>query len=126
MSDSWERRFDALVRAGARLGLTENGVLLACAVAVGVVAALGVVAFYDAIDLAYAVFVRWPASFASRAHFLFYRPLLTGGALTLAWHIWRRGGRGADGATVPDVQLAVVRRRGRVPLGPTVARTVAS
>jgi CIC family chloride channel protein len=93
---------------------------------VGVASALGVVAFYEAIDLAYAAFVRWPASFASRGHFLFYRPVLTGGALALAWTVWRRLGRGGDGAVVPDVQLAVVRRGGRVPLGPTLGRTLAS
>ena len=124
-ASQWSRWLDRLERFGLRIGLTENGVLLAFAVAVGIAGALGVVIFYKAIDLAYDVFVRWPSSFNLPGRFL-YRPLLTGGALALAWFIWRRFGRGSDGATVPDVQLAVVRRGGHVPLGPTVGRTLAS
>lgn len=115
-----------LERIGARLGLSESAILLALAAMVALAAALGVVAFYEAIDLAYRALVAWPASVAQGRHFVVYRPILTGATLAIAWTLWRRAGRGHDGLTVPDVQLAVVRRGGRVPLRPTLARTAAS
>jgi chloride channel protein, CIC family len=108
------------------LGLSENTILLAFAVAVGVGAALGVVGFYTLIDGAYAVFYRWPGRFLSRADLLAYRPLVTATGFAAAWAIMRRFAKGQDGLTVPDVQLAVVRRRGRIPARPALARTAAS
>jgi len=122
----WARWLDAFERVGQRIGLTEQGVLLAFAVAVGLAAAGGVIAFYEAIDLAYEAFVRWPASLVPRAQLAAYRPLLTGAALALAWVVWRRVGRGSDGATVPDVQRAVVRHGGHVPMRTTLGRAAAS
>ncbi len=108
------------------LGLSENAILLAFAVAVGVAAALGVVGFYKLIDAAYTVFYRWPGTFLSRSDFLAYRPLVTAAGFAAAWAIMRRFGQGHDGLNVPDVQLAVARRRGRIPARPALARTAAS
>jgi CIC family chloride channel protein len=108
------------------LGLSENAILLGFAVVVGTGGALGVVGFYVLIDAAYAVFYRWPGTFLSRSDFLAYRPLLTGAGLAAAWTIMRRFGRGHDGLNVPDVQLAVARRGGRIPVRPALARTAAS
>lgn len=117
--ERWLERFE-------RLAPSENAILLSFAVAVGIAAALGVVAFYKAIDLAYHLFFVLPTELAPPASLLAYRPLVTAVALTAAWWLWRRVGRGDDGLTVPDVQLAVVRRGGAIPAGPALGRTVAS
>jgi CIC family chloride channel protein len=108
------------------LGLSENTILLGFAVVVGVGGALGVVVFYKLIDAAYGLFYRWPGSFLSRADFLAYRPLVTATGFAAAWAVWRRFGRGLDGLNVPDVQLRVARRGGRIPVRPALARTAAS
>ena len=52
--------------------------------------------------------------------------MITGAAFALAATIWRRTGAGRDGLTVPDVQLAVVRRSGLIPGRAAVGRTAAS
>lgn len=109
-----------------RLELSENTVLLGFAVVIGAAAALGVVAFYKLIDLAYAAFYGWPASVAPQAYFLAYRPLLTAAGFAAAWWVMRRFGRRRDGLNVPDVQLAVARRGGDIPTRPALARTSAS
>jgi CIC family chloride channel protein len=106
--------------------LSENAILLGFAVVIGVAGALGVVAFYKLIDLAYAAFFRWPASFLHRTDFLIYRPLLTAAGLATAWGVMRHLGRRHEGMNVPDVQLAVVRRGGELPMRPALARTAAS
>ncbi|MGI9091410.1 MAG: chloride channel protein [Gemmatimonadaceae bacterium] len=105
---------------------SENVVLLAFAVATGILSALGVVAFYKSIDAAFTLFYRWPATYFPRVAVLAYRPLITAAGLALAWWVMRRVGRGHDGMNVPDVQLAVVRRGGDIPARPAFARTAAS
>ena len=57
---------------------------------------------------------------------LAYRPVLTGVGAVAAWWTMQRFARGHDGLTIPDVQLAVVRRQGDIPTGPALARTAAS
>ena len=89
-------------------------------------AALGVIAFYRTIDLAYAVFYRWSTPVLPPAASLLYRPVITGAGFALAWWVMRRLGRGNDGLNVPDVQLAVVRRGGSIPAVPAIGRTLAS
>jgi CIC family chloride channel protein len=108
------------------LGLSENTILLGFGAVVGIGGALGVVVFYKLIDAAYGLFYRWPASFLSRADFLAWRPLVTATGFAAAWAVWRRFGRGLDGLNVPDVQLRVARRGGRIPGRPALARTAAS
>jgi CIC family chloride channel protein len=108
------------------LGASENAILLAFAVAVGLAGALGVVGFYELIDLAFAVFFRWPRTFLSSAELWAYRPVITAAGLTAAWWVMQRIGRGHEGLNVPDVQLAVARRGGDVPTRPAIARTAAS
>lgn len=108
------------------LGLHENTVLMVFAVAVGAASALGVVLFYKAIDLAFALFFRIPGEHVSRAAFAAYRPIITGLGLMTAYLLMRRLGRGADGMNVPDVQVAVARRGGFLPVRPAFARTAAS
>jgi CIC family chloride channel protein len=105
---------------------SENAILLGFAVAIGALSALGVIAFYGAIDLAYAAFYRWPDRVMTRVGVLAYRPAVTGAGMALAWWIMRRLGRGHDGMNVPDIKLAIVRRGGDVPAGPALARTAAS
>jgi CIC family chloride channel protein len=118
--------WDAFVRWFAARRLSENAILLSFAVAIGVLTALGVVAFYASIDLAYDLFFKWPLNVLPRLGLLAYRPLLTGAGIALAWWCMRRFGRGHDGMNVPDVQLAVVRRGGDVAARPALARTLAS
>jgi CIC family chloride channel protein len=96
--------------------LSEHTILLGFAVIIGVLSALGVVAFYRAIDLSYLAFYRWPV----------YRPLITGAGMFVAWWIMQRLGQGHDGVNVPDVQVAVEKRGGVVPGRIAVARTLAS
>jgi CIC family chloride channel protein len=85
-----------------------------------------VVAFYRLIDLAFWVLYLTPAVFLTQSGILAYRPLLTGIGMTLAYLIMRGPGRGHEGLNVPDVQRAVAREGGRLPLRPTLARTAAS
>jgi CIC family chloride channel protein len=122
VADGWA----AFVTWFNRRGLSENAILLGFAVAIGVLTALGVVLFYRAIDLAFAGFFRWSAVALPQTAYLAYRPIVTGASLALAWLVMRRLAGGNDGMNVPDVQLAVVRRGGDVPVRPALARTVAS
>ncbi len=120
------RTFRRAEAAFARRAPSENTILLAFGVAVGLAAALGVVAFYKAIDFAYEVFFVLPGELVPQARAGAYRPLITAAALTTAWALWRRVGRGDDGLTVPDVQLAVVRRGGFISARRAVGRALAS
>jgi CIC family chloride channel protein len=104
----------------------ENSILLGFAVAIGLVGGLAVVLFYRLIDLAYWFLYLRPAVFLTQSGILAYRPLLTAIGLTIAYLIMRSAGRGHDGLNVPDVQRAVAREGGRLPLQPTLARTAAS
>ena len=104
----------------------ENTILLGFAVAIGLAGGLGVVAFYRLIDLAYWILYLTPAVFLTQSGILAYRPMLTGMGMTLAYLIMRGPGRGHDGLNVPDVQRAVAREGGRLPIRPTLARTAAS
>ncbi|MBI4540788.1 MAG: chloride channel protein [Gemmatimonadetes bacterium] len=119
-------RWEAFVRWFNGLEVGENAVLLGFALAIGVIGALGVVAFYRLIDLAYISFFEWPATHLSRQDFLAYRPLLTGAGIAVAWWTMERFGSGLQGLNVPDVQLAVARRGGDIPTRPAFARTAAS
>jgi chloride channel protein, CIC family len=106
--------------------LSEHTILLGFAVIIGVLSALGVVAFYRAIDLSYLAFYTSTAGVMTRIGALLYRPLITGAGLFVAWWIMRRLGQGHDGVNVPDVQIAVVKRGGVVPGRIAAARTAAS
>lgn len=111
---------------GERYALDEQTILIVFALMAGLVSALGTVLFYSALDGAYALFFRWMSYDGPFLPRLLYRPLATAGAIAAAAWIWRHFGRGEDGLTVPDVQLAVVRRGGRLSLSKALARTLAS
>jgi CIC family chloride channel protein len=108
------------------LNLNENTILLGFAVAVGIGAGLGVVAFYRLIDLAFYIFYLTPAVWLTEAGILAYRPLLTGLGLVWAYLIMQGPGRGHEGLNIPDVQRAVAREGGRLPTRVALARTAAS
>jgi len=108
------------------LELSENAILIAFSLVIGVLSSLGVVAFYKAIDLAFALFYRVPGELVPSLAAYAYRPVLTAAGLATAWWFMRYIGRGHDGMNVPDVQLAVVRHGGAIPLRPALARTAAS
>lgn len=105
---------------------SENWVLLAFAVAIGIFAALGVVAFYRSIDLAFDLFYKWPSRYIPEVTVNAYRPVITGLGFVAAYWVMHRLGRDYDGMNVPDVQLAVVKRGGFIPSRPALARTAAS
>ncbi|HKW45793.1 MAG TPA: chloride channel protein [Gemmatimonadaceae bacterium] len=108
------------------LELSENAILIAFSLAIGVLSALGVVGFYKSIDLAFSLFYRVPLELAPRFAGYAYRPVITAAGLAAAWWFMKYIGRGHDGMNVPDVQLAVVRRGGNIPPRPALARTLAS
>ena len=108
------------------LHLDENTILLGFAVAIGTASALGVVAFYRLIDLAYVGLYLVPAAYLPQSGILAYRPLLTAAGFSIAWMIMRGPGRGYDGLNVPDVRRAIAREGGRIPARPALARTAAS
>ena len=118
----WDRLADRF----NRLGLSENTILLGFAVVIGLGSGLGVVFFYQLIDLAYWLLYLTPAVYLTQSGVLAYRPILTGAGLMVAWAIMRGPGRGHDGLTIPDVQRAVAREGGRIPYRPALARTAAS
>lgn len=124
--DAAEDVWDRFVAWFNERGWSENTILLAFAVLIGVAGALGVVAFYKLIDIAFALFYRLPAERIPSFEQALYRPVLTAAGLALAWWVMRRIGRGHEGLNVPDVQLAVARRGGDIPTRPALARTAAS
>src|ERR1051325_4856158 len=67
------------------LALSENGVVLSFAVAIGLLSALGVAAVYRSIDVAYRAFFRFPASLLPPTAFLAYRPFVTAIGFSIAW-----------------------------------------
>ena len=105
---------------------SENSVLLGFAVAIGILTALGVVAFYRAIDGAYVLFYAWPARYIPPISVQTYRPAVTAVGFAAAYWIMHRVGQDYDGMNVPDVHLAIVKRGGFVPSRPALARTAAS
>lgn len=118
----WEKLVDRF----HALDLSENAILLGFAVAVGVAGALGVVLFYNLIDLSATMLFRWPARVLPSWLEWLYRPLVTGSGVALAWYVMRRFGQDNDGLNVPDIQRAVVREGGDIPSQPALARTAAS
>lgn len=108
------------------LDLSENAILLGFAVLVGIAGAFGVVGLYKLIDLAYAVFFKWPSTWLPAFGPYFTRPVITGAAVFAAWWVMRRFAPGEEGMTVPDVQRRVVRAGGRIPARPALVRTAAS
>jgi len=108
------------------LELSENAILISFSLAIGVLSALGVAAFYKSIDLAFTLFYRLPTELMPRFAVFAYRPVITAAGIALAWWFMRYIGRGHDGMNVPDVRLSVVRRGGDIPLRPALARTAAS
>jgi chloride channel protein, CIC family len=103
----------------------EGTQLMAFALVIGALSALGVVAFYRLIDLAYALLVTRIGEHLVPTAAAFYRPLVTALALWIAWSIVRWA-RIPDGQTVPDVQLAVAKRGGVVRFRPVIVRTLAA
>lgn len=103
----------------------EGALLMAFALVIGAAAALGVVAFYKLIDIAYSLLVLQLGARVDPDMRAFYRPLVTALALWIAWAIVRWA-RLPDGQTVPDVQLAIAKRGGVVPIRPVLVRTLAA
>ena len=108
------------------LGLGTEATLIAFAVPIGILSALGVLGFYRGVALAHQVFLTAPALVLPELGLLAFRPLMTGAAFAIAAWTMRVVGRDHDGLNVPDVQAAVALRGGRIPPRPALARTVAS
>jgi chloride channel protein, CIC family len=105
---------------------SENWVLLGFAIAIGILAGLGVVAFYKSIDWAYDIFYKWPGDYLPQISVQAYRPVITALGFAAAFWVMHKLGKGHEGMNVPDVQLAVVKRGGFIPSRPALARTLAS
>ena len=103
----------------------EGTQLMVFALFIGAAGALGVVAFYRLIDLAYALLVTRIGEHLVPMAAAFYRPLVTALALWIAWAIVRSA-KIPEGQTVPDVQLAVAKRGGVVRFRPVLVRTLAA
>ena len=103
----------------------EGATLMVFGVVIGLVTGLTVVGFYRMIDLANLIVIRLPESRLGAAAHAFYQPALTAIGLWGAWFVVKRSGV-IEGQNVPDVQLAVAKRDGRIRSGPVVVRTVAS
>ncbi len=103
----------------------EGAVLMVFGGVIGVAVGLGVVGFYRLVDLAYQGFAVIPMRRLGTFENAFYRPLLTAAGLWVAWALVRHS-HIPDGQNVPDVQLAVAKRGGDVPVRPVAVRTVAS
>lgn len=114
-----------IARLGA-LGTDTEAALLALAVPIGILTALGVLAFYRGIAFAHLLLLTYPAVWLPMAGLIVLRIAATGTALALARAAMHGVGRGAEGLNVPDLQDAVRRRRGRVPPRPALGRTLAS
>ena len=103
----------------------EGTQLMVFAFVIGAAGALGVVAFYRLIDLAYALLVTRIGEHLDPMAAAFYRPLVTSLALWIAWATVRWA-KIPEGQTVPDVQLAVAKRGGVVRFRPVIVRTLAA
>lgn len=117
----WHRLLSTL----ERLDWDEGGVLMLFGALIGVAAGLGVVLFYRLIDLCFYIFIAWPRSHLGWLGAPLYLPVLTAAGLWASWALVRRT-RTPEGQNVPDVQLAVAKRGGRIQGRPVAVRTVAS
>ncbi len=117
---------DRALESLASLGADTEASLLALAVPIGILTALGVLGFYRGVAFAHAALLVAPATVLPELGLLALRPVVTSAALYLASWTVRVPGRGVDGLNVPDVMAAVHLRRGRIPPRPAVARTIAS
>ncbi len=99
--------------------------LIAFGALIGVAVGLGVVVFYRLIDLAYLFFHELPEQRLGSLETAIYRPVLTALGILLAWLIVRWA-RIPPGQNIPDIQLAVAKKGGRVPLRPVLVRLLAS
>jgi CIC family chloride channel protein len=105
--------------------LDEGAPLMVVATIVGVIAGLGIVAFYLLIDLSYSALTAWPERHIPWVGQAILRVAVTSVGVWLAWFIVRRAQTG-EGQNIPSVQLAVARASGIIRVRPVVARTVAS
>ena len=108
-----------------RREVDEGTTLMIMGAFVGVAGGLAVVGFYRLIDLSHLVFIAWPESYLPRFAHVIYLPVLTAAGLWAAWYVVRRT-RIPEGQNVPDVQLAVAKRDGKIRIFPVIVRTIAS
>src|SRR3954452_19385175 len=79
------------------LELSENAILISFSLAIGVLSALGVAAFYKSIDLAFGLFYRLPIELWPAGAQYAYRPIVTAAGIATAYWFMRYVGRGHDG-----------------------------
>ncbi|HEY4133096.1 MAG TPA: chloride channel protein, partial [Gemmatimonadaceae bacterium] len=121
MPPGWNRLIDWLQGRDLDAGIS----LLVIGAIIGVVAGLGVVAFYSLIDGSFAVLTAWPEQHVPFAGRAVLRVACTAIGVWLAWFIARRM-RANEGQNIPDVQLSVATKSGFIQVRPVIARTVAS
>lgn len=118
--------WDDLIDWVGTTAVSENALLLAFAVLIGIGAALGIVVFYSLIDLSYWLFVTLPGRNVAALQNPLYRPVLTALGFMAAAAIMRRVAPGEEGYNVPDLKRRVARDGGRMDMRPMAARSVAS
>ncbi len=117
---------DLGVRRFLALGLGTEATLIAFAVPIGIITALGVLGFYRGIAYSHVLLITWPGLLLPELGLLAFRPMVTGAALWLASWVMRVIGRDHEGLNVPDIQAAVAHRGGRIAPRPALGRTLAS
>jgi CIC family chloride channel protein len=115
-----------LPRYANHRGPRADALFLALAGIVGLLGAVGVQLFFNAIDLANDALVGWPTRFGGPGLKWVIVPAFTAASLALAAWIMRRFGNGHDGLNVPDVADAVARHGGRLPTRQSLAKSLAS
>ena len=117
-------RGQALIRRIATLGLDENTLLLAFAIAIGAAAGVAAIIFYKIIDLVQGAALTTTGRLGTAGR-LAILPIVVGG-LALARALVRYGTRDSDGENVPDVRRSVAKRGGIVPALPVVFKAVSA
>lgn len=118
--------WDDLVDWLGTTAVSENAILLAFAVLIGIGAALGIVVFYKLIDFSYWLFVTLPGREVETLRNPLYRPVLTALGFMAAATLMRRFAPGEDGYNVPDLKRRVALEGGRLEPRPTAVRSLAS
>ena len=124
------RSWSAFVSWFTGLGLSEDSILLAFAVAIGLAGALGVIAFYELIDLAHDILYVHMAGALSRWQVPLYRPMLTAAGIAAAAWLVRRlepvTERSSSVQLIPTIQVAVARMGGVIRIRTATARILGS
>ena len=129
---TWQRSLSVRISDGAhrviaqlpKLGVDENTLLLFFAAVIGVAVGLSVLVFYRLIDLAQAGSLTAVARLTGIGSIAIALVVLAGLGLTRL--VVYYGTKDSDGENIPDIMLAVAKRRGTIRSLPVLIKTAAS